>query len=472
MAADPMNNPMNNPGLGSDAGRVAESCAGSASDPKRAIHMVSLGCARNQVDAEEMTARLRQSGWTPVDDPEAAAVVVVNTCSFIQPAAEESIETILDLAKLKETGNLRSLIVAGCLPQRYGRELARELPEVDVFLGTGAFDRIVAAAEDGLADGPCLLPDPEALPLDSFECDRETTGPSAYLKVAEGCSRSCTYCVIPKLRGRQRSRSQAAILDEARRHIDAGVRELVLVAQETTAYGRDREDGTHLAALLSALSDLSSDVWVRFLYGHPESLDDRTLDVVAERENLCPYFDLPIQHAGEPVLKRMGRNHSPETMLRLFARIRQRIPQAALRTTVILGFPGETEADVAALLDFMTEVRFDHLGAFTYSDADDLPSHRLPDHVSRGEARRRRDRVMALQREISEEKLGRFLDQTLPVLLEEPAEPGITLGRTVFQAPEVDGLVYVHHDGGLHPGDRAEVRITDTLEYDLVGTAT
>lgn len=438
----------------------------------RTIHLLTLGCARNQVDGEEMTARLRQAQWTPVDDPEAAEVVVVNTCGFIQAAAEESIETILDLAKLKETGSLRSLIVAGCLPQRYGRELAREMPEVDVFLGTGAFDQIVAAAEDSLADGPCLLPDPEALPLDSFQCDREIGGPSVYLKIAEGCSRSCTYCVIPKLRGRQRSRASAAILDEARRHIGAGVRELVLVAQETTAYGRDREDGANFPALLTDLADLSSDVWIRFLYGHPESLDDRTLDAMAARENLCPYFDLPIQHASQPVLQRMGRNHPPEVMLRLFARIRQRIPQAALRTTVILGFPGETEADVQALLDFMAEVRFDHLGAFTYSDADDLPSHRLSEHVSRGEARRRRDRAMALQRDISEEKLGRFLDQNLTVLLEEPAEPGITLGRTAFQAPEVDGLVYVHHDGGLNPGDRAQVRITDTLEYDLVGTAT
>jgi ribosomal protein S12 methylthiotransferase len=264
----------------------------------------------------------------------------------------------------------------------------------------------------------------------------------------------------------------AAILDEARRRIDGGVRELVLVAQETTAYGRDRDDGTHLASLLSELADLSSDVWIRFLYGHPESLDDRTLDAMAKRENLCPYFDLPSQHASEPVLKRMGRNHPPEVMLRRFERIRERIPRAALRTTVILGFPGETEADVQALLDFMAEVRFDHLGAFPYSDADDLPSHRLPDHIPHREARRRRDQVMALQREISEEKMTRFLDQTLPVLLEEPAEPGITLGRTVFQAPEVDGLVYVHHDGGLSPGDRADVRITDSLEYDLVGTAT
>jgi ribosomal protein S12 methylthiotransferase len=438
----------------------------------RTIHLVSLGCARNQVDSEEMTARLRRADWKPVDDPEAAAVVVVNTCSFIQPATEESIETILSLAKLKETGNLRSLIVAGCLPQRYGRELTRELPEVDVFLGTGAFDRIVAAAEDSLTDGPCLLPDPERLPLDGADCAWETAAPSAYLKIAEGCSRSCTYCVIPNIRGRQRSRSMAAILDEARRRIDGGVRELVLVAQETTAYGRDRDDGTHLASLLSELADLSSDVWIRFLYGHPESLDDRTLDAMAKRENLCPYFDLPIQHASEPVLKRMGRNHPPEVMLRRFERIRERIPRAALRTTVILGFPGETEADVQALLDFMAEVRFDHLGAFPYSDADDLPSHRLPDHIPHREARRRRDQVMALQREISEEKMTRFLDQTLPVLLEEPAEPGITLGRTVFQAPEVDGLVYVHHDGGLSPGDRADVRITDSLEYDLVGTAT
>ncbi len=441
----------------------------------KTVHLVGLGCARNQVDSEGMLGRLAEAGWEIADEPDAAAVIIVNTCSFIEPAVDESIDTILELAKFKTEGNVRSLIVAGCLPQRYGEALATELPEVDVLLGTGACDQVVAAAEGTLTPPACLLPDPDALPVSAQNAPRiRAVTHTAYLKVAEGCSRTCTYCIIPRLRGRQKSRPEADILAEARQLIDAGVREIVLVAQDTTGYGRDMEDGkTRLSGLLRALSDLAPpETWIRVLYGHPESLDEETIGIIAERPNLCSYYDLPVQHAADTVLKRMGRRHPQEQLHRMFRTIRETDPDAVLRTTVIVGFPGETEAEFEELMDFVAAVRFDHLGVFTYSDAEDLPSHRLPEPVSGRVAQKRRDRLMALQQEISDENNRKYLDKTLTVLVEESSEPGIFTGRTRFQAPEVDGLVYVHAGGRpVTIGDFVTVTVTDTLEYDLVGEA-
>ncbi|GBC62976.1 ribosomal protein S12 methylthiotransferase RimO [Desulfonema ishimotonii] len=433
-------------------------------------HLVSLGCARNLVDSEEMLGRLQQAGWQITDEPETAHVIIVNTCSFIESAVDQSIDTILALAGYKERGLCRTLIVAGCLPERYRADIVREIPEVDVFLGTGAFDRIVEAAEGTLTSENCLLPDPDSIitPVRNVPRVREA-GHMAYLKIAEGCSRHCTYCIIPQLRGIQKSRPSARITDEARALIDAGTKELILVAQDTTDYGRDLGTGDDLARLLAALSDLSGDIWLRVLYGHPESITDAMIRVMTERPNICAYFDLPIQHASDAVLKKMGRRHPREDLLRLFEKIRAADPAAALRTTAIVGFPGETEEDFGELLDFAETVRFDHLGVFTYSDSDDLPSHRLPGHVRSEVAQERYDRLMALQVGISDENNQKYLDRTLKVLIEESPEPGLFTGRTAFQAPEVDGMVYVHHEGPLKIGDFAHVRITDTLEYDLVG---
>ena len=293
----------------------------------------------------------------------------------------------------------------------------------------------------------------------------------AYLKIAEGCSRTCTYCIIPKLRGRQKSRPEGEIIAEARRLAAAGTRELILVAQDSTAYGQDLDDGSNLADLLGRLSEIGdNNLWIRVLYGHPESISEGTIRMMAERPNICPYFDLPIQHASDRVLRRMGRRHTQADLLRLFDRIRETAPGASLRTTVIVGFPGETDRDFKTLLSFVETVRFDHLGVFTYSDADDLPSHRLDGHVSRTVAQKRHDRLMERQIDISTEKNARYLGQTLDVLIEESPEAGLFLGRTVFQAPEVDGLVYVNAPS-LSVGRFAPVSITDTLEYDLVGEA-
>ncbi len=433
------------------------------------VYIESLGCARNQVDSEIMAGRLASAGSRIADDPADADIIVVNTCSFIQSAAEESIDTILALAQYKTRGRCRKLIVAGCLPERYRDASVPAFPEVDIFLGTGALDQVVAAATGSLAIGACLLPDPEGIDLEIPVGRRISSIHAAYLKIAEGCSRHCTYCVIPQLRGRQRSRTTAAILAEARGLIGDGVREITLVAQETTAYGTDLDSPASLAQLMAALAALDSSIWIRFLYGHPQTLSRELLETIARFPNLCPYFDIPIQHAADGVLKRMGRHYTGDDLERLFSRIRAAVPQAALRTTVLTGFPGETESDVNRLADFIQRVRFDHLGVFCYSDADDLPSHGLDGHVPPRTAQDRMDRLMSLQREISEDKLAAFHGSTLPVLVEKEAEPAIYVARTMFQAPEVDGCVLVRSERPLPPGAFVTVRVVETMEYDLIG---
>jgi len=433
------------------------------------IHLVSLGCARNQVDTESMTGSLSASGHSITPDAAEAEVIVVNTCSFIESAAEESIDTILALSKLRESGVCRRIVVAGCLPQRYKKDIAASLPEVDLFLGTGAFDQIVRAVEETPLAEKCILPDPDSIVLAHNDNLRVLSHPHmAYLKIAEGCDRHCSYCIIPRLRGRQKSRPMAHILEEARHLIDSGVKELVLVAQETTAYGIDLGLKHGLADLLAHLADISASIWLRVLYGHPESMDDKTIQIMGDIPNICSYFDIPVQHASDQVLKHMGRRYSEKDLYSLFHGIRQKVPGASLRTTLIVGFPGETAADFETLLSFVADVKFDHLGVFTYSDADDLPSHRLEGHVPAEVADARYDAVMSLQLGISEANNQKFIDETFSVLIEEASEDKLFTGRTAFQAPEVDGLTFVHATD-LQPGSFARVRITDAYEYDLVG---
>jgi ribosomal protein S12 methylthiotransferase len=365
-------------------------------------------------------------------------------------------------------------VVAGCLPERFREAIADSLPEVDQFLGTGAFSHIVDAVSGELAGETCLLPDPDSIPIDRTGSRERVQSHTAYLKIAEGCSRHCTYCIIPRLRGRQKSRTMDQILDEARRLIAAGVKELNLVAQDTTFYGHDLSEPVGFDTLLVRLAELSEDIWIRFLYGHPESISDSVIEVVATHDNLCPYFDLPIQHAATNVLKKMGRKYDKHLLIDLFERIRAKVPGAVIRTTLIVGFPGETDADFQALMAFVEQVRFDHLGVFTYSDADDLPSHRLPGHVSRKVARFRHDAIMARQMEISADNLASLVGKTLPVLIEVSPEPNLYEGRSILQAPEVDGLTFVRTQPGgpaAAVGKISAVRITETLEYDLIGQA-
>jgi ribosomal protein S12 methylthiotransferase len=436
------------------------------------FYIESLGCARNQVDSETMAGQLRLAGWTLSPDPAEAEVIVVNTCSFVASAIDESIDTILELARHKQTGRCRRLVVAGCLPERFRDAIAQSLPEVDQFLGTGAFGRIAEAAAGQLPAGVCLLPDPDRIPL-QITAPRDRLQPhTAYLKIAEGCSRHCTYCIIPRLRGRQKSRPLDQVVDEARQLIQTGVKEINLVAQDTTYYGHDLPTPVSLAVLLQRLADLDDKTWIRFLYGHPESITDDVIDTVAAHPNLCAYFDLPIQHAASRVLKQMGRHYDKQRLLDLFDRIRSGVPGAAIRTTLIVGFPGETEADFKELMDFIETVRFDHLGVFTYSDAEDLPSHKLSGHVSNKKAQLRHDAIMTRQMVISADNLDAMRGKTLPVLIEASPEPGLYEGRSMLQAPEVDGLTFVRttpQQPKVTVGQIVPVTITETLEYDLIG---
>jgi ribosomal protein S12 methylthiotransferase len=402
-------------------------------------------------------------------DASEAEIIIINTCSFIEPATNESIDTILELAKQKLQGSCRRLIVTGCLPERFREEIIPALPEVDIFLGTGAFDRIVSVAENAPGINACLLPDPNLYTLDTCHTPRvRTSAHSAYLKITEGCDRHCTYCVIPKLRGRQRSRPIENIVAEARSLIRTGIKEMNLIGQDSTSYGKDLELPTDFSALIKRLSALSDGVWTRFLYGHPSSLKDHMIETIASHSNVCSYFDIPIQHVSASILKRMARDYTEEDLYRLFAKIRSRDPDAVLRTTVILGFPGETDKDFEALMNFVQQIRFENLGAFIYSDAEDLPSHKLPDHVPQKAARERYDQLMTMQAEISLEKNQRHIGRNHNILIENKQGDKLFSGRASFQAPEVDGMVYIHSPN-LESGSFTTVKITDAMEYDLVG---
>jgi ribosomal protein S12 methylthiotransferase len=433
------------------------------------LHLASLGCAKNQVDSEIMMGRLSQAGWDHTPHPEKAEIIIVNTCSFIESAINESIDTILELAEYKQTGVCRRLIVAGCLPERFREKIVESLPEVDVFLGTGAFDKILKAANGSLDAGSCCLPDPNSITFHHQESLRIRSSPyMAYLKIAEGCNRHCTYCILPKLRGNQRSRYPEDIVAEARSLISSGVKELILVAQDTTHYGSDLQPPVSLSRLLREISELSDGIWIRILYGHPESIDKDIIRTIAEHRNICSYFDIPIQHASNRILKKMGRNYSSDDLHRLFDNIRTSIPDAALRTTTIVGFPGETDEDFKKLLTFTKDIRFDHLGVFTYSDAEDLPSRRLRHHIPENVAMDRYNRLMSSQQEISSKNNRKHLHKVYDVLVEGTDEHNRFKGRTFFQAPEVDGLTQILSQQ-LQIGSFVSVRIEDTFEYDLTG---
>jgi len=431
------------------------------------FHVASLGCARNTVDSETMAGRLLAAGHEQTSDPAVAGVIIINTCSFIEPAINESIDTILELSSYKQHGACERIIVTGCLPERFREDIATSLPEVDLFLGTGAYDRIVEAIAPQRKQPRCIFPDPDALPgINDIQPRAIHRSPMAYLKIAEGCDRHCTYCIIPKLRGKQKSRPIETIVAEATKLVQTGVKELVLVAQESSAYGRDLGLPSGLAQLLAEIAAISPDIWIRVLYGHPDSLDDATIHIMHATDNICPYFDIPIQHVSNRMLKRMGRQYRQDDLLRLFDRIRLISDNACLRTTVIVGFPGETDADFDILYTTIEKIQFDHLGVFLYSDSDDLVSHRLTKHVSEKLAQQRYDAVMSRQRDISTRNNQKYLHQTLPVLIEKNPEAGLYLGRTAFQAPEVDGMTFVHADK-LGLGKFATATITDTLDYDL-----
>ncbi|MCP3874145.1 MAG: 30S ribosomal protein S12 methylthiotransferase RimO [Desulfobacteraceae bacterium] len=439
------------------------------------IFLETLGCSRNQVDSEIMLGKLVANGHSVTDDPSCAHVIIVNTCGFISTASDEAVDVILDMAKFKERGICEKLIATGCLAQRYkdDEDLVATLPEVDAFLGTAACDYIVDAIENKETKTLTLFPDPNKRKfqdLSGQSGQRELiTKHFSYVKVSEGCNRKCTYCIIPQLRGAQRSRPKEDICKEAKALVSKGVKEIILTAENTTDYGQDLPDGAGFETVLKALSThLEKSSWIRFLYTHPKTLSEPIIQAVKNSKNICSYYDVPIQHAASKILKKMGRPYTREDLYTLFKIIRKIDPDAALRTTIIVGFPGETDQDFAALMTFIKDIKFDHLGVFTYSDSDDLKSHLLKDHVPSDIAEKRHDMIMATQAKISEKLNEKYIDKTFDVLVEENPEQGVYLGRTMFQAPEVDGLTFIYADG-LEIGTFVNVRINQCFEYDIAG---
>lgn len=439
------------------------------------VYLESLGCSRNQVDSEIMLGKLAGAGHTRTDDPALAQVIIVNTCGFISTASEEAVDTILEMSRFKETGVCQRLIATGCLTQRYKDDtgLLKSLPEVDAFLGTAACEQIVDAVEGRETIPLILFPDPNQRKFQDPAQDRQLISSGyAYIKVSEGCNRHCTYCIIPQLRGTQRSRPLEDICAEALALGKKGIKEIILTAENTTDYGQDLGPTMGfdqvLVRLSKALAQQDDQAWVRFLYTHPQTLGPAVIETVRAHDNICSYYDVPIQHAATSMLKRMGRPYTREDLKDLFQQIRHLDPEASLRTTLIVGFPGETPEEFATLLAFIREIQFDHLGVFVYSDSQDLKSHRLKDHVPETLAEERHDILMAAQAEISQHLNQRHVGKTYAVLVEESPEPGVYLGRTMFQAPEVDGMTFIYSEE-LEIGTLVQVKITDAYEYDIAG---
>ena len=450
------------------------------------VFLETLGCSRNQVDSEIMLGKLVGAGHTISHDPALARVIIVNTCGFISTASDEAVDVILEMAKFKKTGVCEKLIATGCLTQRYkdDKNLVSALPEVDAFLGTGTCEQIVEAVTSKEIKPLFFFPDPNKRPfqdisdltdLTDLTGQRElTTDHFAYIKVSEGCSRKCTYCIIPQLRGIQRSRPEDDICREARNLVVRGVKEIILTAENTTDYGQDFQDKTgfeHVLISLAATLDrdrFKGHVRIRFLYTHPNSLTAPVIKAVKEHKNICSYYDVPIQHAASNILKKMGRPYTNEDLYALFKTIRKIDPDAVLRTTLIVGFPGESEEDFKILMKFIKDIRFDHLGVFTYSDSDDLKSHLLKKHVPQEIAEKRHDMIMAAQADISKKVNENLVGKTFEVLVEENPDQGVYLGRTMFQAPQVDGVTFIYANG-LEIGTFVNVRITQGFEYDIAG---
>lgn len=434
----------------------------------RRVHFLTLGCPKNQVDSEVMLGVLAGRGHALVTDPEDADVLVVNTCAFIGPAKEESIDAILDLARVKGAGAGRRLVVTGCLAQRYADELRAELPEVDAFVGTGDLLHIADAVEGAPAAAPVVYRGAQHVLPAHAVAPRVRTGGwwTSYLKVSEGCDHQCSFCIIPTIRGRHESRPMDDLLAEATSLADAGTLELNLIAQDLTAYGRDRRDGSSLAVLLRALAVRVPAIrWLRLLYAYPSSVTDELLEVMATEAAVCRYLDMPLQHASDRMLRAMRRERSAAALRRLVARIRAAVPDVALRTAFIVGFPGETEDDVRALCDFVGEIGFDHVGVFEYSHEERTAAGALDDDVPATEKRVRRGRVMAAQAAVSAARVRAWIGRSTEVLVERELEDGRLVGRMPGQAPEIDGVVYLR--GEAAPGDLVTAAIVGADVYDL-----
>ena len=430
------------------------------------IMFISLGCDKNLVDTEMMLGMLAEKGYQFTDDEQEAEIVVVNTCCFIGDAKEESINTLIEIGQLKETANVKMLIAAGCLAQRYRKEIREQIPEVDVIIGTIAIDKIVEAVEEyQTKQYTTFVEDIDRTPVSGKKRVVTTGGHYAYMKIAEGCDKRCSYCIIPKVRGSYRSIPMETLLKEANTLVEQGVKELILVAQETTLYGKKS-----LPELLRKLSEIRGLYWIRILYCYPEEITEELIDTIAELPKVCHYLDIPIQHASDKILKRMGRRTNQQQLKDKIAMIRSKIPDMCLRTTLITGFPGESQEDHEQSMAFVDEMEFDRLGVFTYSAEEDTPAAGFPDQIEEEVKKDRQADIMELQQEIAFEKAEGMTGQDVLVMIEgKVADENAYVGRTYKDAPNVDGLVFVNTDRELMTGDFVPVHITGSYEYDLIG---
>lgn len=435
------------------------------------IMFISLGCDKNLVDTEMMLGMLAEKGYQFTDDEQEAEIVVVNTCCFIGDAKEESINTLIEIGRLKETANVKMLIAAGCLAQRYRKEIREQIPEVDVIIGTMAIDKIVEAVEEyQTKQYTTFVEDIDRTPVSGKKRVVTTGGHYAYMKIAEGCDKRCSYCIIPKVRGSYRSIPMETLLKEANTLVEQGVKELILVAQETTLYGTDLYGKKSLPELLRKLSEIRGLYWIRILYCYPEEITEELIDTIAELPKVCHYLDIPIQHASDKILKRMGRRTNQQQLKDKIAMIRSKIPDMCLRTTLITGFPGESQEDHEQSMAFVDEMEFDRLGVFTYSAEEDTPAAGFPDQIEEEVKKDRQADIMELQQEIAFEKAEDMTGQDVLVMIEgKVADENAYVGRTYKDAPNVDGLVFVNTDRELMTGDFVPVHITGSYEYDLIG---
>ena len=434
------------------------------------VNVVTLGCEKNLVDSEIMSGLVHARGYTLVDQPEDATVVIVNTCGFIDAAKEESVNTILNLAELKDTARLKALIVSGCLTQRYKQELMKEMPEIDGIVGTGDFHRINDIIDEALGGKkPIYVGNPVFNYEETLPRLLSTPRHTAYVKIAEGCDNACTFCSIPIMRGKFRSRSIESILAEVKQLAAQGVKEISLIAQDSTNYGTDLYEGFKLPDLMNRVSEVEGIEWVRLHYAYPGFFTDELIETIASNPKICKYIDMPLQHSEDAILKRMRRPGRQRDVRELISRIRARIPDVALRTSMIVGFPGETEEEFEKLCDFVQEMKFDRLGVFAYSQEEDTPANRLPDQLSDEVKQHRAHTLMEVQREVAQGNSAKYVGRTLDVLVERyDGRSDVYIGRSQYDAPEVDGEVYV---SGIRTelGEIRKVRITHAYEYDLSG---
>lgn len=435
------------------------------------VLFISLGCDKNLVDSEEMLGLLRDRGYEITDDETEADVIAINTCCFIHDAKEESIQSILEMAEYRKQGRCKVLLVTGCMAQRYQKEIRQEIPEVDVVLGTTSFEKIVDALDSAFRGIPYEdFESIDYLPMVSADRILTTGGYYGYLKIAEGCDKHCTYCIIPSLRGKFRSYPMERLLKQAEKMAQQGVIELILVAQETTLYGTDLYGKKSLHRLLEELCKITGIYWIRVLYCYPEEIYPELVEVIAREPKVCHYLDLPIQHASDRILKRMGRRTSKKQLVEIVRTLREKIPDIVLRTTLITGFPGETQEDHEELMEFVDTMEFDRLGVFTYSPEENTPAAVMKAQISEEIKEDRKAELMELQQEISLERGNSRIGQVLLVMIEgKVADENAYVGRTYADAPNVDGYIFVQSPEMLMSGDFVKVRVTGALEYDLIG---